>query len=249
MAFRLFVDSSTGVTVTPEFNMSDGGEKIESRHRMRDGSEFVYKWGEFDKKKIDVRFVNSEFKSLVNDWWSDNIDLLWIEDRRLDEDVLDNGNFTGGLDGWTDVSIGSGSASEVGNELILFTGSDSTLHRGRLVQSMNNTLGGTYILKITNTSPEVGRIFVDTVLVATDIPANSTTEFSYVATSSLHILSLYSPLAINISCNLDNVTVREVLVEFSDVTSVHITNKKKPIDKFQKPYDNLFNGKIELGTY
>jgi len=117
MAFRLFVDSSNGVTVEPEFNMSDGGQKTESRHRMRDGSEFVYKWGEYDIKKITVKYVNSEFKSKVNSWWSGNDDLLWMEE---------------------------------------------------------GTTG---------------------------------------------------------------------------VTSVHIINKKKPIDKFQKPYNDQFTGKIELGTY
>lgn len=115
--FRLFVDSATGIDVTPEFSLQDGGEKIETRHRARDGSEFVYKWGEFDTIKFDIRFVDSAFKSTVNDWWSTNQQLLWAE------------------------------------------------------------LGNT------------------------------------------------------------------------DVTSVHITNKKKPIDKFQRPYTSLFNGKIELGTY
>jgi len=103
--------------VTPEFSMEEGGEKIEARHRTRDGSEFVYKWGEFSTIKIDVRFVNSNFKSKVNEWWSSNTELLFSE-----------------FDGF-------------------------------------------------------------------------------------------------------------------DVTSVHITNKKKPINKFQRPYIDLFNGKIELGTY
>lgn len=115
--FRLFVDSNTGVDVTPEFNFEESGEKIESRHRTRDGGELVYKWGFFDTIKFDIRFVDSAFKSIVNDWWSTNQNLLWME--------------TGG----------------------------------------------------------------------------------------------------------------------TAVTSVHITNKKKPISQFQRPYNDLFNGKIELGTY
>ena len=35
----------------------------------------------------------------------------------------------------------------------------------------------------------------------------------------------------------------------ADVTSVHLTNKSQPIDGFVKPYNDLFKGKIELGTY
>lgn len=117
MPFRLFVDSSRGVDVTPEFSLKDGGGKIETRTRTRDASEFVYKWGEFSTVKMDVAYVNSEFKSIVNSWWSSNTELLWME------------------------------------------------------------VGGT------------------------------------------------------------------------DVTSVHITNKKKPVDGFNPPYNDLFTGKIELGTY
>jgi hypothetical protein len=35
----------------------------------------------------------------------------------------------------------------------------------------------------------------------------------------------------------------------TEVFSCHITNKKKPVDRFIRPYNDLFRGKIELGTY
>lgn len=35
----------------------------------------------------------------------------------------------------------------------------------------------------------------------------------------------------------------------SDVSSVHLTNKTKPIFGYMKPHDDLFNGMIELSTY
>lgn len=78
--FRLFIDSSTGIDVDPEWSYEDMGKKIEDRHRARDGSEYVYKWGEFDRFKVPVSYVNSEFKSVVNSWWSSNVDLKWMEE-------------------------------------------------------------------------------------------------------------------------------------------------------------------------
>jgi len=77
--FRLFVDSSTGVDVYPEYDFDDSEKKIESRHRTRDGSEFVYKWSEYSVIKMSVMYVNSAFKSQVNEWWSNNTNLLWME--------------------------------------------------------------------------------------------------------------------------------------------------------------------------
>jgi len=80
MTFRLFVDSSNGLDVNPEWDYKETDEKIESRHRTRDGSELVYKWGEFEAKEFTVMFVNSEFASIVNSWWSSNTNLLWMEE-------------------------------------------------------------------------------------------------------------------------------------------------------------------------
>ena len=84
MAFRLFIDSDNGVTVTPEYDFKDGGRKIENRFRTRSADEFVYKWAEFDKVSFGVMHVDSEFKSIVNSYWSSNADLLW-----KDEDAVD----------------------------------------------------------------------------------------------------------------------------------------------------------------
>ena len=67
------------VQVRPEYNWKDSGEKVETRHRTRDGSEFVYKWGDFDKVSFGVSYVNSSFKSTVNSWWGDNTDLVFTE--------------------------------------------------------------------------------------------------------------------------------------------------------------------------
>lgn len=79
MTFRLFVDSATGLDIDPEYDFKDSAERIESRHRTRDGSEYAYRWGDFRKFEFSVSFVNSEFKSVVNSWWNSGTDLLFME--------------------------------------------------------------------------------------------------------------------------------------------------------------------------
>lgn len=79
MTFRLFVDSSTGLDVYPEYDFKDTAEKIEEQYRTRDASLYTHRWAEFQKVKFSVSFVNSEFKSIVNSWWSSNTPLLWME--------------------------------------------------------------------------------------------------------------------------------------------------------------------------
>lgn len=80
MAFRLFVDSSNGVTVEPEWNYKERDKKIESRHRTRTGAEYVYKWGGYQAVKFKVSYVDSSFKAIVNSYWNSNADLLWMEE-------------------------------------------------------------------------------------------------------------------------------------------------------------------------
>lgn len=84
MSFRLFVDSDNGIDVYPEYNLKEDEKKVETRHRTRDGSEYVYKWGSFEQIKFSVMYVNSEFKSIVNSWWLSNTDLLWMEEGGAD---------------------------------------------------------------------------------------------------------------------------------------------------------------------
>lgn len=80
MAYRLFVDSSNGVTITPEYNFKEEGKKIENVHRVRSGAQYVYLWGSYNKWKFTVKYVNSEFKSIVNSWWETNTNLLFMEE-------------------------------------------------------------------------------------------------------------------------------------------------------------------------
>jgi hypothetical protein len=77
MAYRLFVDSSNGVTIEPEWDFKYQDKKIEDEHRMRSGGRYVYKWGSFKKWKVPVNYVNSSFMAIVNSYWASNTALLF----------------------------------------------------------------------------------------------------------------------------------------------------------------------------
>lgn len=85
MAYRLFVDSSNGVSLDPEWDYDDSAKKIENRHRTRSAAEYVYKWGEYGVRKFSVMYVSSATAAIVNSWWSSNTDLLFM--REGDADV------------------------------------------------------------------------------------------------------------------------------------------------------------------
>jgi hypothetical protein len=74
---RLFVDSSTGVTLYPEWDYRESYRKIEDRHRTRSGREYVYKWGEYRQIKFSVEHLSSADQCTVNSWWSGNENLLF----------------------------------------------------------------------------------------------------------------------------------------------------------------------------
>jgi len=77
--FRLFVDSSNGVDIDPTWDFANQDEKVESRHRVRSGRSYVYRWGGYKKYNVPVSYVNSNFKSIVNSYWDSNADLLFME--------------------------------------------------------------------------------------------------------------------------------------------------------------------------
>lgn len=77
--FRLFVDSSNGVDIDPEYDLVFQDTKIEDRHRARSSDAYVYKWGEYKRIKFSVSYVDSSFKAIVNSYWSSNTNLLFME--------------------------------------------------------------------------------------------------------------------------------------------------------------------------
>jgi len=100
MAFRLFVDSSTGVTLLPEYDYSEETTKIEDTHRTRSSKRYFYRWSKYDKITFSVQYINSSTRSLINDWWDTNQKLLFKDENApqvyslcLVNDVLPIGEF------------------------------------------------------------------------------------------------------------------------------------------------------------
>lgn len=75
MAIRLFVDSSNGISIEPEWDYAEIDKKIEDEHRTRGGGRYVYKWGSYRKWKLPVSLVDSSFAAVVNSWWLSNTQL------------------------------------------------------------------------------------------------------------------------------------------------------------------------------
>lgn len=80
------------VELQPEWNFKTKGEKVESRHRTRDGGEFVYKWGLVNNFEIPVSYVNSSFRYLANIWWRDNSPLIYSPNFSISSVHLTNKN-------------------------------------------------------------------------------------------------------------------------------------------------------------
>lgn len=68
------------IDVQPSPNYQRRDEKIEDIHRTRVGGRFVYKWGDIEQTKFNVEFVTSREQALINSWWNNNTQLMWIVD-------------------------------------------------------------------------------------------------------------------------------------------------------------------------
>ena len=84
MAWILQASSASQVSLEPEYSYKDSAVKIENRHRTRDGSQYKYRWGKYDKIKFTVRYINSETQSVINTWWDTNVRLEWYEEGSID---------------------------------------------------------------------------------------------------------------------------------------------------------------------
>jgi len=80
MAYLLFISSGVDVSFDPEYDFSNALIKKESRQRTPSGREYVYKWGDFRQWKFTVNYVNSNFMSIVNSWYSQNTELLFMKE-------------------------------------------------------------------------------------------------------------------------------------------------------------------------
>ena len=76
----LFSDSSTSVTLSPEYDYEHLPSKIQSRRRGIDGTEYVYNFGTYTEFSVPVEHVTSSDREQLYSWWLNNTSLVWQED-------------------------------------------------------------------------------------------------------------------------------------------------------------------------
>lgn len=64
--------------VEPGYDFLEHKTKIENSYRARSGDRYVYKWSEVSRYKFSVSYVDSTFKTVVNNsYWNDNANLIF----------------------------------------------------------------------------------------------------------------------------------------------------------------------------
>jgi len=78
------VDSLNAVYLEPEYNFKLNDKKIERKHRTPIGKKDVYKWGDYKSIELDVMYVSSGVREVVNSYWSTNAELLLVQSGQLE---------------------------------------------------------------------------------------------------------------------------------------------------------------------
>jgi len=81
VSYTLFTNSTDGISFDPDFGFKHRDKKIQNSIRVRSGLGFVYKFGDYKRWKIPLRFVGSADKKTLNDWWSNNTELFFYDDN------------------------------------------------------------------------------------------------------------------------------------------------------------------------
>lgn len=81
MSFTLFTNSTDGVTITPDYGFKIDDRKIENSVRARSAKLTSYKFSDYRKWILPLRFVNSADKQTINDWWKENKELFFVDDN------------------------------------------------------------------------------------------------------------------------------------------------------------------------
>ena len=84
MTYRLFINSTTGMDIEPEWDFQCSAKKIESRHRTKAGYEYVYRWADYKEFSFTISYVSSANACIVNSWWNSNAELKFMEEGSTD---------------------------------------------------------------------------------------------------------------------------------------------------------------------
>jgi hypothetical protein len=82
--FTLFTNSTDGISFEPEYGFKEQDKKIENTVRTRSAIMATYKFSDFRRWKIPVRYVNSVTKETLNNWWRMNTELFFFDNNDTD---------------------------------------------------------------------------------------------------------------------------------------------------------------------
>lgn len=68
-------DGVTTITVDPEFDFDVTGENVESKVSTRNGDEYIYKFGSFERISFSLQYVTQAVRNTINNWWKERTEI------------------------------------------------------------------------------------------------------------------------------------------------------------------------------
>ena len=78
ITWELGISSATAIPLVVDFSYKRRKRKIQSKHRARDGSLYLYKWGDYPRFRVKVEFLTNSQSGIVNSWWDSDTELLFF---------------------------------------------------------------------------------------------------------------------------------------------------------------------------
>lgn len=78
ITYQLGINSSTAITLLPEWNYKERKKQIRSDHRTKAGKLYYYNWSNYKKFDVPVELVEASDASIVNSWFDSNTQLLFF---------------------------------------------------------------------------------------------------------------------------------------------------------------------------
>lgn len=241
LSFELGISSDTAIVLRPEYSSKPKNRKqTRSDLRARNGALYKYIWSTYDKIKFNLEFVPSSDATIVNSWWESGTDLLlFVNSGDLENKVVD-GTFD------TDSSWTGGAEWDVSNGVAYCDGTQTDF--SNLTQSGGLGKEAGIEVDIRFTVSSYGGSGQVRIVMGTQgsvwVSANGT------YTRTLTTVTSEGP-AIRVDSSfigyIDNLSIYRTNI--TEVRSVQMTNKEQPFAQFNKPYNNLMKGKIELEGY
>jgi len=80
MAYLLYTDILTPVTLNPEYDFTREDAKVEDRHRTRSSARYFYRWSKYTRFVFSINYLNATDKDIINGWWDANTPLFFKDE-------------------------------------------------------------------------------------------------------------------------------------------------------------------------